>query len=373
MEASEGLDSIESSVGAPPPLPTSEPAPAQDPVLVDAKVGDINGRAIYASRFLESRADKLRANADEQLRQAAQAGGRDALARADAQWTREARLEIMKGLNEQLEDELLRAEAISRFTPEQKQGFRAFLDKSRSKLYAESGGSATGAERRLLETQGKTLDEWYRQEEQKQLIGFELSQTIAKRLQISWRDIVNEYDKQVRLARARGDAAHFRLILVPKDNAADVDAVRSQLTAGEPFERVASSPLNTNHPEIGGLRTTKFKPPFETASLIGLAPMNDALHSLSPGEWKGPIEAGSDMGWIMLEKLETSNVPPLSGLVQLDLENSLQQSRGRLERFRYIDRLKERASFSDLEQMTRRLMVFARERCFIPAVENAPR
>ncbi|MBZ0171510.1 MAG: hypothetical protein K8E66_03945, partial [Phycisphaerales bacterium] len=108
-------------------------APVETPVLLDAKVGDINGRPVFASEFLEPLEGNLRAKALETDRD---------------QWIRFAAEQIQVQLRSMITDELLRAEALSRLTVEQKAGLRRFLQDVRSRLISQSGGSSQRAANR---------------------------------------------------------------------------------------------------------------------------------------------------------------------------------------------------------------------------------
>jgi hypothetical protein len=352
-----------------PEIADAVPAPAEDARLIDAKVGDINGRAIYASRFLEPMTARLRARAEELLQAANRDRRPQARTAAERQWVGFARVEIARELNTQVEDELLRAEAISRFTPEEKQGFLAFLEKQRKELVAASGGSVTRAERQLIEKQGKTKEEFYRDQEQSELIRFELSQTIFRRIQISWPDIKNEYLKRSDIFNPP-PTAHLRLIRVPDTSPADIQRVKQSLAAGESFESLASSAVNTYKPDSGGLDKVVVKTELAKTEFFGPDELNTVAQSLSVGQIVGPIAFNKDLYWMKLESLETQSRALYD--VQLQIENALRGRRAELERIRYIDRLKDRASFSDLEVMTDRLMRFARERAWTPAEEAVP-
>lgn len=368
IAAAEGLPEVRATVGTP-EIAEAAPAPAEDARLIDAKVGDINGRAIYASRFLEPMTARLRARAEELLQAANRDRRPQARAAAERQWVGFARVEIARELNTQVEDELLRAEAISRFTPEEKQGFLAFLEKQRKELVAAAGGSVTRAERQLIEKQGKTKEEFYRDQEQSELIRFELSQTIFRRIQISWPDIKNEYLKRNDIFNPP-PTAHLRLIRVPDSRPADIERIKQGLAAGESFESLAASAVNTYKPDLSGLDKVVIKEEFAKTEFFGPDELNSAAQSLSVGQIIGPIAFSKDQYWMKLESLETQSRELYD--VQLQLENALRAQRAELERIRYIDRLKDRASFSDLEIMTDRLMRFARERAWTPAESAVP-
>ena len=63
VAVSEGVVDVVASAGAPELPKGPRPEPVGGAILIDAKIGDVNGRPIYASKFLEPMADHLRAKA----------------------------------------------------------------------------------------------------------------------------------------------------------------------------------------------------------------------------------------------------------------------------------------------------------------------
>ena len=364
--APRALSEVSISPGAAVPLEAALPTGAG--TEADAKVGDINGRAIFASSFLEEMSARLRAQAQDLIKRA---GGRDSKS-TPAQlaairelvlptWTGSAQYLIRQKLDNELQVELLRAEAAASFTPEQKMGFFSFIQKVQKDLYSESGGSATRAGEVVSEQEGKTIDDYLKQRKTLELVRFQLQRKVFSRVNVSWRDIQLDFDRRPD-AYIDPPKAIFRVILV-KDQA-EAQTVEKRLAAGESFVDIAKGPANTYKASEGGLEERVFKGKQSESELFGPPTLNAAAQKLSEGEWAGPMKAGSSVGFIFLEHIEIDDKTLYD--VQLRVEDALRVKRQELETQRYIERLKTRASFTSLEEMTSRLVTFAQKRYFEP-------
>ncbi|GAB4386883.1 MAG: hypothetical protein Kow0022_17150 [Phycisphaerales bacterium] len=335
----------------PPATPTTVASPIETPVLIDSKIGDVNGKPIFATEFLEPLADRLKAEAAQM---------------PPSRWEKFAKEQIQRRLEEIVTDELLRAEALSRLTPEQKQGFRAFLESMRGDLARESGGSSALARRRLAQEQGITEEEFIRQREQEQLIRHTIIREIESRVNISWRDIRQRYQRDWKVFNPPPTVT-LRLIRIPTENTQAIEKVNQALAAGEPFDQVCAESESNYKPEEGGLDQFALEGPFEQAEFYGASILNEKAHALKPGEWTGPFELGSQTAWLKLESITTSSVSIYDA--QLAIQERLTAERRNEELKRYMARLEKRASFTSLTEMRDRLYEIARERFGPPAGE----
>ncbi len=314
------------------------------PVLVNAKVGDINGRPIYADEFLEPMADRLRAEAAQ---------------KSPSEWRTSARMNIRRQLELLLSDELMRAEAIASLTPEQKQGLRAFLQGFRDVKVRESRGSSALAERRALEDTGKSLDQTLKEEEEVTLIRLTFAQEINKRVNVSWRDIVLRYEQDDEKYRPP-PTARFRLIRVRTDDAQAVALIGASLEGGDAFESVASRPENTWHSDDGGLHEAVYEGEYTEAEFFGADALNEKARTLHAGEWTGPFELGTSTCWLKLDGIERQEIDLYEA--QLGIYEELLAERRSSEWRRYINRLVDRARVTDLDAIQDRLVEIAAQR-----------
>ena len=340
VAAREGVVDIAVTPGRPALNDDTTPEAIEPPVLMDAKVGDVNGRPVFASRFFADKAARLKRRAADQPRE---------------QWLGETAQEIQRALNTIVEAELLTAEALAGLSPAQRVGLRAFLENMRDEQIRLNSGSRTLANRRIAEaTDGGDLDEFIRRQEEQVLIANELRRKVTDRVYVPWRDVQITYDKLYDLYNP-DPVAHVRLIMVTGGNAEDVAEVQRQLDAGTPFADVASTELNRINRDEGGLGEYQFKDPFETAAVFRIEELNTALHKLSPGEHSAaiPFNEGKNTAWLMLEKIDRISNPLYD--VQYGIERTLRSQREAQAKDAYIERLKERASFTSVSVMTERL------------------
>jgi len=327
---------------------TDSAAPVEAPVLLDAKVGDINGRPVFASEFLDPIEGRLRAEAERLDRD---------------RWITAAAGVIRGELRSLITDELLRAEALSKLTTEQKAGLRRFLEDVRQNLISQNLGSRALAEQRLRSEQGLTEEEYLRQREDRTLVRFTIQEEISSRVNVSWRDIVQRYRRD----QAKYNPDPTARLWVMRVDAADESAaasVNADLRAGIPFPEIAQGPLNTWTLDEGGLKEVRFAPPRSEAEFFGPPELNDPARALEPGAWTGPIAFGSSLIWLHLESVVEGAVPLYDA--QLPIASEIREERVNEELERYIDRLLGRASVSDVDRMGVRLLAIATQR-YAPA------
>ena len=330
-------------------------APRGGVVFVDAKVGDVNGRAVYASAILDYGMAGI-SPIGAQL--AAEAKMRPA-----ESWRGWARIRIAETLADLIREELLRAEALQSLTPEQKMGFLGFMQKIQGDFVRQRGGSQALAERSLQETEGITIDEWRRRQENDELVKFQVRERILGRVNVNYRDIEQRYERE----KARFDpppTAVFRLVQVPRSRPEDVAAFAALLGSGTGFAEAAKSPLNINQRERSGAEMRELKGPRAEGDFFPNATLNDAARTMKVGETVGPLELSASVAWLHLEAEEDRDVGIYDA--QLLLEDEIRGQRTRRERDRYIMSLQSRASITDATAMVERLTKIAEARYFAP-------
>lgn len=349
VSASDNIFDVYAQIGRP-TLSASDAGPVEDPVLVQSKVGDINGRAIYALDFLAPMEAQFKVEAKK---------------RKPADWNAFIEKEIRRELDTKIEDELLMAEARESFTPEQKKGFLAFLEDMRDDLYSKNRGSRSAANKKLFETEGVDEEQWMRDREQKELIQFQIMQMINKKTVVSWREIQQSYDRAYDKWNPP-PVAYFHVIRVPTAKKERVAAVQEALDRGEDFATLAAGPDNIYNRAQAGLekRPLDADGDLTKAELFGIEKLNAAAQGLQPGQWAGPIPWGEATAWVYLAGIEKINVSLYDA--QLRIEGGIRDFKREHGRKKYIDRIKARSSITNVDEMTQRLMAIAAER-FYPA------
>lgn len=318
--------------------------PVERPVLIESKVGDVNGKPIFATEFLEPMAARLAAEAQTMPR---------------GQWVPWANEQIVRGLQDIVTDELLRAEALSRLSSEQKQGLRAFLNSVRGDLASRASGSRALAAKRLADAEGMTEEEYIRSEEQKALIRTALFRDIDNRVNVSWRDIEQRYQRDFKVFNPPATAV-FRFVRVPTAEEESVALVNKLIAEGVAFSEIAAQSGSNYKPDEGGLDQIPIVGIFEEADLYGGRILNDIAHTLSPGQMTGPFEIGSYSGWLKFEEIRQESISLYDA--QLIIYDQITNERRSKELERFLDRLKARASFSSLEEMRNRIFQVADRR-----------
>lgn len=344
------------------PAPSADAGALSDPVLIDAKIGDVNNRALYASGFLEPMEAELRAEAVRLMKAAK--GDVQAVRGA---WDVFAVQQIQRQLGRFIRDEIFRAEASASLKPEQKAGLQYYLQKMREEEIRKNQGSLTLTDEEIArQTGGKNLDEYMRSQEQRTLIEFQLIQQINRKVQVAWRDIKQQYERDSEKYNPP-PTAFFRVIMVSKRDEAGLKAVTDALAAGADFAETAKSPSNLLSRDKGGLQAVPFKGAFAEATLIGSKPVNEALRLLAPGGVAGPIDNDNTTAWVKLESIESKSVSLYDA--QLAIENEIFAARQDRAIDAYMGKLQGRASLTDLDDMGQRILQYARERVLEPVLK----
>jgi len=321
------------------PITRTEPVAPEGLSLIEAKVGDINGKPIYVTSFFEPIEARLIANA-ERLRLAG--------------WRREAMKIVDERLTGVMMDELLRAEALAALSEQQRQGLRSFLSNFRKNILTENLGSAQLAEKR-----GQSVDAAMREKEIETLVGLTLFREVNKRVHVSWRDIQQRYEQRYDDFNPPPTAV-FRLLRVLTDEPEAIEAIKARLGEGVAFEAIASESWNTFKAEDGGLFRGAFDGAFEDGEFFGSDVLNEQARQLSPGQISEPFVLVAYTCWLKLESIEQESVSLYDA--QLAINSQIDRERREQARNEYFQQLFERARVGNREDLLRRLMAIAEDR-----------
>jgi len=336
--------------------PTRAAAPARDvePVLIDALVGQINGRPVFASEFFEPLDARLRAEAKRLS--------------ADA-WLRQSREEIKRELRGRIIDELLLAEFEASFPAEQRQGLLMFVRQIRQQLVTENRGSAALAEKRF-EEQGSSLEEEVKRIRDREFINQQLRQEVASRIYVSWREVQAEFERN----REKWDppgTARLRMIWIDEAEVERIEQAQERLASGEAFEAVARDLSGFKASEGGLVEITLDAADYADSTLFGAEGLNGPAQSLSPGEHTEPFDWNGRRVWILLE--EVNDPDPTLFDLQVEIYEDLWNGRFMEENARYLESLINKGTMTDIETMERRLFEIAADRYLIAGGASAAR
>jgi parvulin-like peptidyl-prolyl isomerase len=346
---SRGVLDITATPGEPASL-AADATPVEAPVLINAKIGDINGRPVFVTDFFSTMDSRLKAEARN--------------AKNRGEFEKLAATEIRRKLQDMVNEELLQAEARATLTPEQRQGFLAWIDALQSDFVSQNYGSRTIAEQRLSDSESAgTLERWKKDREQRELVLFQLREQVLRNVHVPFRDVELYYNRRYdEFNPAPKD--QFRVIWIDERKTDLVASVKSELESGADFTEVASRPANLFRAKEGGLYIPPTPEEGKEAKFFEIPALNDAAMSLTPGNWTGPIDTGTTAAFL---KREVITLPSTSLYdAQASIEQRLRSSRSEERMNEYIGDLMKRASVDNLDAMTFRLLELAMERYWTP-------
>lgn len=313
----------------------ANPAPigsGTDAYTMDAMVGQVNGRAIYANAVLEPLADQLAA-----------------LGRTldPATFRRRAGELIAARLDQIITDALILGEAERDLNEAERFGLRVMMQRRREELLRQYGrGSRAMAEEAILRETGQTLDQNLEVYRQQQLVRRYLMQKLLPLINISRRDVERHYKDHLDTYQPKARRT-IRMIRAARSD--DAEAIAGMLAEGKPFAQIASSRLNGFNPAAGGL----YSEPVVGDGGFG-GELGQAIATLDEGQHAGPFTHNNATWFVHVDKLERGEGRPLRE-VQLDIERELRINRFRFLSQRYRQRLYAEGSYNEVDQMVRAL------------------
>ncbi len=315
---------------------------------VDSLVGQINGRPVYASKFLQSVEDRILRIVAENPRERAQ---------------RLIEELITERFEQYINNELIIAEAEGMLTPDMQLGVLAWLQSIQEQTVAGYGGNQASANQTLQDQFGMSMEQYLQEKRDEALAQDLLRRRVKPRTIVSWRDIEREYvrfEKEfnpppvVSIGRIRVDVAEGELL---KD-------VEGRVALGQSFQELVAV-LKT--PD-GGL-WQKYEMP---ANGIDGLPLAEDIRKLLLGVAHGQLTPASrkanSVSWFCVMDVATRDARTLyDPMLQRQIRVALEEQRGRREQYRYLRKLRDRWVTSDIEQMTRRLALIAYDR-YLPSV-----
>ena len=186
-------------------------------VIVDSLIGQVNGRPIFASQILMPIMDQLNA---EFVR---------------LQWP-QFRVVVAQLVSTQLEavlyNELFLSEARATMSEEQQTGFLQFMNDFRGIEIGKRGGIQAEAEQQMLEEEGKTIDEYMKQEEEKQLINMLINTQVRPNAIVSWRDVERAWDARQDEYNPKPTVTLGRIRLRTEGNEEQIRLIQEDLLCG---------------------------------------------------------------------------------------------------------------------------------------------
>ena len=311
------------------------------PVVVDSLIGQVNGRPIYADEVLTPIMDRLSATYRDQ---------------PYSTFQRQLTGLVIEQLRAVIINELIVAESRAGMSSEQQGGLLAFMNQVREEAVRKRGGVEREAERRLIEEEGKTIDEYLEDEQEKMLIQEVLKNKVAPQTVVSWRDIERSYRARKTEFQPASTVTLGRIRLSTAGNEEQVSLLQAEIEAGEPFMVVARQAGMSND----GVWQT-FKLPDGGLGELPLASFyTPHIKDLKPGEVSKPFERGVWTIWVSVIDIEK---PLQRSLDDSDVQRMLQQqismARAQEAEGRFIGEVLQRGIFDDIKLMGERAVAIA--------------
>jgi len=316
--------------------------------LVESLIGQINGRPIFAEEiFKQIEAAVLLASQDP--------NPESARTQVDAL--------VRRAFRQQVESELILAEAESRLSPEMKVGLLGWLRDLQETTIAQRGGNRASAEEALRDEMQMSVEEFVTFRKNAELTRDILRRKVEPRVVVSWRDVERLY-RQRHAAYEPDPIYRLGRIRLAKEQQADkIEIVKRMITEKKTFTEIADA---VGTPEHGMWRAVTV-----TDGKMMVSDMTNDLQKLiaplQPGMISEPLDARTSMTWFAVISEE---IPPRMSIfdtdLQLSLRGELQGTQERLEQARYIQSLQKRWLGASITKMEIRLVQIARERYLDP-------
>lgn len=319
-----------------------------DAIVVDAMVGQVTGRPIYASAIFKR-------IGIEQLERLGQTLPRLTFKE------RVTKL-IVGNLRDQITNALILAEAEAGLTQQMQIGVLQYLDDQRKQILAKYQGSIDLANKDLMRTKGITLAQELEERRQKALVDRYMSQKIYPKITVNRREVKRYYDDHIEEYSAQIEVQVRVMIVTDAD---DIEKAKSALEAGDAFAKVASEYSRFRASDGGLMPAHKLDGSIEDYAELNWPELNTQVAKLDVGGHSPmvPIKIGEAQGagWVYLEKLIGGEGKTLEE-AQIEIERKIRTSKFNVLSRRYIEELWEKGNYTSVEQMAETLIDVAMAR-----------
>ena len=293
---------------------TPEPEEFKEGHLVEVMVGQISGFPVYASEVFKDLGEESLVRTGEEL--------------SRLEFRSDVSKRVYLRLIEVMTDSLLLAEAEKGLSEQERMGLLGFLAEEREKLLATGLGAPSVAEDVLQRRLGRSIEEQLKFQRDRMVTSRYLQEKLHPKIVVTRRDIERHYQDNIATYKPNPSVT-IRLMLVHDERTAD--EVDTALSAGAPFEQVASA-YSTFKPNTGGLMD-----PVQTSlsefGALGWDELNEQVRILGVQQHSPRIRVDDRrIGWVYLEAIQASEPRELRD-VYLEIEDKL-----RLEQFDLLNR-----------------------------------
>lgn len=263
-------------------------APPTSALTVDAMVGQINGRPVYASSIFREIGEESLVNRGKQLPR--------------GRFAREVQQDLSGVISAKLTNMLVLAEAEAELSPQQQAGLFQVLRKEREKLIAELGGGSIASAEATLQSRGYSgLDERIEERRQELLVQKYLSEKLYPKVYVT-RKMVERYYRNNLDQFVKPGKVVLRIILVRTEELAK--QVDDELASGTGFDTVAEKYTSFRRSQGGRVEFTDRLETFDALA----DEVDEPIRQLTEGSHTGRIDrytpAGRQFWWVKLDSYE---------------------------------------------------------------------
>jgi hypothetical protein len=324
---------------------------------VESLIGQINGRPIFAEEVFSRVEAEVMLAAQNPNPEQARAG-------VDAT--------VRRAFRQQVESELILAEAESRLSPEMKQGLLGWLRDLQETTIAQRGGNRAAAEDALRDEMRMSVEEFVEFRKNTELTRDILRRKVEPRVVVSWRDVERLYAQRQAAYAPNPEMRVGRIRLVKEGQQDKIDEAKRLFAEGKPFVEVART--------VGVEKDGFWRSVPTQDGQMNVSDLTDDLQAvlrpLKPGEVSAPFEQRSSVTWFAVLGVDAQQgISIFDPDLQLALRGELQATQERIEQGRYIQSLQKRWLGASIAKMELRLVQMARERYLDPMkqLQSAPR
>ena len=344
------------------------------PITVEALVGQVNGRPVYANTVLAPIEDQLRADAKKMNRsQFTDATRRLLYNESDGMGTT-----IRSGrMYELVITDLLLSEALGNMTEEQSYGVFAMLGQMRQNLASSQGGSQVQMRESIEDQAGISTEAFLGMQRDQILIDALQRQKIWPKVNVTWRDIQREFEKlssNQAVPTREMDSARTQEILKNMQmgtSLKDIAAARGSITLGkirlskedERIDQVNDAFANElPFTEVALMVEDRDNGVWDSFVLdndgiagIGIADaFKEKLLSVEVGDVVPAFEFGSGVFWITVLDIQEP-VSLYDRSIQIALRNVLRWVQFNKEKGRFVESLWGEGSLEEVKTMADRI------------------
>jgi hypothetical protein len=279
---------------------------------------------------------------------------------------------VRRAFRQQVESELILAEAESRLSPEMKQGLLGWLRDLQETTIAQRGGNRAAAEDALRDEMRMSVEEFVEFRKNTELTRDILRRKVEPRVVVSWRDVERLYAQRQAAYAPNPEMRVGRIRLVKEGQQDKIDEAKRLFAEGKPFAEVARA--------VGVEKDGFWRSVPTQDGQMNVSDLTDDLQAvlrpLKPGEVSAPFEQRSSVTWFAVLGVDAQQgISIFDPDLQLALRGELQATQERIEQGRYIQSLQKRWLGASIAKMELRLVQMARERYLDPMkqLQSAPR